>query len=125
MPCHLPYIVVEGYSDMKKFGLVLSEAAAQRLRAIMESQAEAPYLRIAVEGGGCNGFQYDFSFTHGPQADDILVERDGAHVVVDPISAELMEGSTIDFTEELIGSSFKILNPKAKSACGCGTSFSL
>ncbi|MBE7201310.1 MAG: iron-sulfur cluster assembly accessory protein, partial [Parafilimonas terrae] len=82
-------------------------------------------LRISVNGGGCSGFSYAFDITRGREAQDIAIERDGATVIVDPVSLEYMSGSTIDFVNDLIGQSFKIENPLATASCGCGTSFSL
>lgn len=83
------------------------------------------YLRVAVNGGGCSGFSYVFDFADAAGADDLVVERDGAKVVIDDMSLEFLTGSEIDFVEELIGASFKINNPNATANCGCGTSFSI
>jgi iron-sulfur cluster assembly accessory protein len=80
---------------------------------------------VSVEGGGCSGFQYKFDLVGGSESDDIVIEREGAMVVIDEMSAGYMEGSEIDFVDELIGASFKIQNPNATAACGCGTSFSV
>lgn len=82
-------------------------------------------LRVAVEGGGCSGFQYKFDLTRARAADDILIERDGASVLIDPVSLQYLAGSEIDFVDALIGASFQIRNPNATSSCGCGTSFAL
>ena len=82
-------------------------------------------LRVAVAGGGCSGFQYAFDIAQTQGADDIVVERDGATVLVDQVSLPFLEGSTIDFVDDLIGQSFKIENPQATAGCGCGTSFSI
>ena len=81
-------------------------------------------LRVAVEGGGCSGFQYDIRLDR-PAADDLVIERDGQRVVIDSTSLPFLSGATIDFTEELIGARFTIDNPNAPSSCGCGTSFAL
>lgn len=107
-------------------GLVLSESAARRINTLAEAE-ETPnmMLRITVSGGGCSGFQYSFAFDDKVNEDDRLFERDGAKVVVDSISLELLEGSQVDFIEDLIGSYFAINNPNASSSCGCGTSFSV
>ena len=83
------------------------------------------YLRVAVEGGGCSGFQYTFDFADAPNADDLVLERDGAKVLIDEMSLEFIEGSEIDYANELIGAAFKINNPNATANCGCGTSFSV
>ncbi len=110
---------------MTDTNITLSESAARQINAIMSDQSKGPYLRVAVEGGGCSGFQYVFDFDTAPDADDITIERDGARVLIDTMSAELMRDSIIDYTQELIGSAFKIRNPNAVAACGCGTSFAL
>jgi iron-sulfur cluster assembly accessory protein len=106
-------------------GLVLSERAARRINEIMAGEPSGSMLRISVNGGGCSGFQYAFEVDRSRQDDDILVERDGARVVVDQISLQHMDGSTIDFVDDLIGQSFKVENPHATASCGCGTSFSM
>lgn len=82
-------------------------------------------LRVAVNGGGCQGFEYEFGFETTVGEDDCIFEKDGVKVVIDEMSLELLDGSEIDFAEEMIGSSFQINNPNAKSSCGCGTSFSV
>jgi iron-sulfur cluster assembly accessory protein len=78
-----------------------------------------------VLAGGCSGFQYRFELDTAQQADDLVIERAGARVVVDPVSLDLLAGGELDFTDELMGSHFAVRNPNAKSACGCGTSFSV
>jgi len=103
----------------------LSANAAKQINAIMAKQGVDKYLRVAVEGGGCSGFQYKFDFADAPNSDDLVLERDGAKVVIDDMSLEFLEGSEIDYTNELIGSAFKIHNPNATAGCGCGTSFSV
>ena len=82
-------------------------------------------LRVSVEGGGCSGFQYRFDLVQEPAPDDLLVERDGARVIIDPVSLGFVQGSEIDFVDGLIGAQFKINNPNVTAACGCGTSFSI
>jgi iron-sulfur cluster insertion protein len=99
----------------------ITARAANRICEIASSHA----LRISVNGGGCSGFQYDFAIADGPQDDDIAFERDGATVLVDSVSIGFIEGSTLDFVDDLIGQSFKIQNPQAKSSCGCGVSFTI
>jgi iron-sulfur cluster assembly accessory protein len=103
----------------------LSAAAAAKINAITAADPAAKGLRVAVEGGGCSGFQYDIQVAAGPQGDDLVVERDGARLFVDRMSLDLMAGSEVDWANDLIGSSFKIKNPNAKSGCGCGVSFSI
>ena len=105
--------------------ITLTDRAARRIREIMEGEAPGSKLRISVNGGGCSGFQYAFDIEADAQDDDVVIERDGAAVLVDQISLQYMGGSTIDFVDDLIGQSFKIQNPQATASCGCGTSFSL
>ena len=105
--------------------VTLTSSAAKRIKAILEKQPGASLLRVSVEGGGCSGFSYKFDFAEAQNADDILIERDGAGVVIDEMSLEFLRGAEIDFTNELIGSAFRINNPNATAACGCGTSFSI
>ena len=105
--------------------LTLSPAAAQRIQAISAKEGRPVMLRVAVEGGGCSGFQYQFDLVDEVQADDLKVERDGAAALVDVVSLALLKGSVIDFVDELAGAEFRIRNPNAKSSCGCGVSFSI
>ncbi len=103
----------------------VSERAANRIREIMEQQAGENALRISVAGGGCSGFKYDFEIVAGTNEEDLVIEKDGARVAIDPVSVPYMAGSEIDYVDDLIGASFKIHNPNATASCGCGTSFSL
>lgn len=103
----------------------LSASAAKQINTIMASQAEGGLLRIGVVGGGCSGFSYTFDIDTEEKSDDTLIERDGARVVIDEASLPFLEGSVIDYVDELIGASFQIKNPNATAACGCGTSFSV
>lgn len=98
--------------------------AFARLAEINEASGEAKALRVAVDGGGCSGFQYDIKLDD-PAKDDLILESGGQKVVVDSVSLPFLSNATIDFTEELIGSRFVIENPNATSSCGCGTSFSM
>ncbi|SFM13006.1 HesB/IscA family protein [Shimia aestuarii] len=101
----------------------VTERAFARLAEIgAASQGQA--LRVAVEGGGCSGFQYEIKLDE-PREDDLVLERDGEKVLVDSVSLPFLANATIDFTEELIGARFVINNPNATSSCGCGTSFSM
>lgn len=109
---------------MTEPSITLSERAARRIVEILRAE-DAALLRVSVEGGGCSGFQYRFDLVQDTAPDDIVVERDGAKVVVDPISLGFVKGAEIDFVDDLIGASFKINNPNATAACGCGTSFSI
>ena len=103
----------------------LSPAAAQRIRAIGEAEGRDVMLRVAVEGGGCSGFQYQFDLVDTAEPDDLRVERDGAAALVDEMSMVMLKGSEIDFVDELAGAEFRVRNPNAKSSCGCGVSFSI
>lgn len=103
----------------------LTQRAAERLTELAAGDPDHPVLRVIVEGGGCSGFQYKLDLVAGPEADDIIIERDGARVAIDSVSIPFMAGSEIDFVDDLIGSSFRINNPQATAACGCGTSFSI
>ena len=109
---------------MTEPSITLSQRAAQRIVEILRSE-DAPLMRVSVEGGGCSGFQYRFDLVKDQAPDDIVVERDGAKVVVDPISLGFVRGAEIDFVDDLIGASFKINNPNVTAACGCGTSFTI
>jgi len=105
--------------------LTLSPSAAQRIHAIGKAEGKALMLRVAVEGGGCSGFQYQFDLVEDAQPDDLRIERDGAAALVDEMSLVMLKGSEIDFVDELAGAEFRIRNPNAKSSCGCGVSFSI
>ncbi len=103
----------------------LSASAAKRIAKIVADQPTGTMLRVEVIGGGCSGFSYRFGFDDKVNADDLLLEREGARCVIDEASLPFLAGSEIDYVEELIGASFKIHNPNATAACGCGTSFSV
>jgi iron-sulfur cluster assembly accessory protein len=103
----------------------LTPRAAERLVELALGDPGHPVLRIIVEGGGCSGFQYKLDLVAAPDDDDIVIERDGARVAIDSVSIPFMAGSEIDFVDDLIGSSFRVNNPQATAACGCGTSFSI
>ena len=105
--------------------LTLSPAAARRIRDIGAAEGKPLMLRVAVEGGGCSGFQYVFDLVESGEPEDHRIERDGAAALVDDMSVPLLAGSEIDFVDALAGAEFKIHNPNAKSSCGCGVSFSL
>jgi iron-sulfur cluster insertion protein len=99
--------------------------AAKRIAFLASKEPRPMMMRIAVLGGGCSGFQYNFSFEEARQDDDLVIERDGAAVLVDSTSLELLKGSELDYVEEMVGSSFQVRNPNATSSCGCGNSFSI
>jgi iron-sulfur cluster assembly accessory protein len=105
--------------------VTVSERAAKRIAEIVAGEPSTPMLRVSVEGGGCSGFQYKFDLVPVGEPDDLVIEREGARVLIDPVSLEYLGGSEIDFVDDLIGQSFKIKNPNATASCGCGTSFSL
>jgi iron-sulfur cluster insertion protein len=109
---------------MTEPSITLSERAARRIVEILRTE-DAALMRVSVEGGGCSGFQYRFDLIKEGAPDDILVERDGARVVVDPVSLGFVRGAELDFVDDLIGASFKIKNPNVTASCGCGTSFSV
>jgi iron-sulfur cluster assembly accessory protein len=102
----------------------MSASAARRLCKILGGDDGAA-LRISVKGGGCSGFQYAFDIDKTRAEDDLIVERDGAIILVDPISLEYMKGSEVDFVDDLMGQSFKVKNPNAVASCGCGVSFTV
>lgn len=112
-------------ADTKPFGLTESAAVQISKLLLMEGEPEKKFMRVAVEGGGCSGFQYIFKFDTERNNDDLVFEKNGVEVVVDEISLELVTGGRLDYVEELIGSYFQIANPNASSSCGCGTSFSI
>lgn len=103
----------------------VSARAASRIRDILKTEPEGAMLRVSVNGGGCSGFQYAFDIDQTRADDDLVIERDGATVLIDSVSVELLAGSEIDFVDELMGQAFRIHNPQAKASCGCGTSFSI
>src|SRR5579872_4730623 len=113
------------HSKTKSPPLTLSPGAARRLRELSAKEGRALMLRVAVEGGGCSGFQYKFDLVDAAEDDDLKVERDGAAAVVDIVSLALLNGSEIDFADELAAAEFRVKNPNAKSSCGCGVSFSI
>ena len=105
--------------------ITLSPSAAARVAAIAAKQGKPAILRLAVEGGGCSGFQYRFGLADATEADDLAVQTDGVTLVVDPVSLDLVAGCTVDFVESLGGSAFRVENPQASAGCGCGSSFAI
>ena len=105
--------------------VTLSETAAKRLRDIAAREGRALVLRVAVDGGGCSGFQYRYDLVEGPDEGDLVIERDGARAVVDDVSLAFLKGSVIDFVDELAAAEFRVRNPNARTSCGCGVSFSI
>jgi iron-sulfur cluster insertion protein len=105
--------------------VTVSASAAKRIATILKAEPETTMLRLAVTGGGCSGFQYNFALDDQRMDDDLVLERDGAVVLIDPVSLDFLKGAEIDFSNDLIGAAFKVNNPNAQSSCGCGTSFSV
>ena len=105
--------------------VALTESAAARVAVIATKLGKPAILRLAVEGGGCSGFQYRFGLSDSVEADDSVTEQDGVQLVVDNFSLDLIEGSAVDYVESLGGAAFKVTNPNAASGCGCGASFSV
>lgn len=106
--------------------LALTDALVKRIKILRDREGNpALMLRVAVEGGGCQGFEYRFELTESKNEDDKIFEKDGASVVVDPVSLPFLKDAEIDYVDDLIGAAFKVNNPNAASSCGCGTSFSV
>jgi len=106
-------------------GVTVTERAARRIGEILRREPSGTMLRLSVEGGGCSGFQYRFDTDRSQEPDDVVVVRDDAALLIDPVSLAYLAGSEVDFVDDLIGASFRVNNPKAKASCGCGTSFAL
>ena len=105
--------------------MTLSQSAAARVAAIAAKQGKPAILRLSVEGGGCSGFQYKFGLADAAESDDLVIERDGVTLVVDPVSLDLLVGSEVDYVESLGGAAFRVTNPNASAGCGCGSSFAV
>ena len=103
----------------------ITDSAAKRISEIAAGDPATPLLRVSVEGGGCSGFQYKFDLVAAADTDDLVLEKSGATVLIDPISLGYMDGAEIDFVDDLMGAAFKIKNPVATASCGCGTSFTI
>lgn len=110
---------------MSEVRINLTESAARRVAWIAERQHKPAILRLAVDGGGCAGFTYKFELAERPEEGDEIAETDGVKLIVDPISLELVQGSSVDFVQDLGGAAFRVTNPNAQSGCGCGSSFSV
>lgn len=118
--------MAEGGGNAPEPRVELTANAARRIAKLkIEENTPNAFLRLAVSGGGCSGFQYGFSFDETRQDDDLSFERDGIELVVDAVSFELLKGAEIDFVEDMMGASFQVRNPNAASSCGCGNSFSI
>jgi iron-sulfur cluster assembly accessory protein len=105
--------------------ITISPRAVRRINELIKAEPALALFRVSVEGGGCSGFQYRFDLVKETAPDDVLVERDGVRVVVDPVSLGFVAGSELDFVDDLIGAQFKLNNPNVTASCGCGTSFSV
>ncbi|MCT4656129.1 MAG: iron-sulfur cluster assembly accessory protein [Cohaesibacter sp.] len=103
----------------------VTDSAIRRIATILSSEADGTMLRISVSGGGCSGFQYNYDLVTSKEADDLSIQRDGATILIDPMTQTYMEGSELDFVDDVMGQSFKITNPQATASCGCGTSFAI
>ncbi len=110
---------------MSEPSITISPRAARRIAELLSSEAAQTLFRVSVEGGGCSGFQYRFDLVKERAPDDLLIERDGARVVVDSVSLGFLQSAELDFVDDLIGAQFKVNNPNVTAACGCGTSFSV
>ena len=124
--CGIAYMTV--MSDPEVISMTpisMTPNAARRVAEIAVKLGKEPVLRLSVEGGGCSGFQYRFGLAESIEVDDIQAQGDGASLVIDPMSLDLVRGSAVDFVESLGGKSFKVTNPQAQAGCGCGSSFSV
>ena len=111
---------------LEKPSVTVTDSAIRRVAKILSGEEGKDALRISVTGGGCSGFSYQYDLVADDrEPDDLVIERDGAIVLIDPISIQYMEGSQVDFVDDLMGQSFQIKNPNAVASCGCGTSFSI
>lgn len=106
-------------------GIVLADSAAKRLAKLGEAEGHPVLLRVAVEGGGCSGFQYRLDLVETGEADDLRIETAGQAALIDPVSVPFLKGSEIAWVDELAGTQFVIRNPNAATSCGCGVSFSI
>lgn len=112
-------------SDLNSAPIAITERAAKRILEIAAAEGKPLMLRLSVSGGGCSGFQYGFTLDDSRLDDDLVIERAGATLVIDPVSIAYLQGSEVDFVDSLMGQSFQVKNPNAVSSCGCGTSFSI
>lgn len=112
-------------TDASTQSVTLSDRAARRIASILAKEPDGTALRVSVSGGGCSGFQYGFDLDKDRGEDDLVLERNGAVVLIDSVSLPFVGGSEIDFVDDLIGQSFQVKNPNATASCGCGTSFSI
>lgn len=117
---------IPSYRERSDAPLRLTEAAARKVRHLIEAEGDpALLLRVYITGGGCSGFQYGFAFETSGEADDLIFEQHGVRLAVDPLSLQYLEGAEIDFREDLMGAQFVVRNPNARTTCGCGSSFAV
>lgn len=112
-------------TDASTLNVTISDRAARRIASILAKEPDGTALRVSVSGGGCSGFQYGFDLDKSRAEDDLVLERNGAVVLIDAVSLPYVGGSEIDFVDDIIGQSFQVKNPNATASCGCGTSFSI
>ena len=105
--------------------ITVTDSAIKRIATILSKEKNGSMLRISVSGGGCSGFQYNYDIVTSSEDDDLVINKDGATILFDPLSLQYMEGAEVDFVSDLMGQSFQINNPIASASCGCGTSFSI
>ena len=110
---------------MSETTITVTDNAAKRIAQILSKETDKNAMRVSVEGGGCSGFSYKFDLVSDPEGDDIILQKGDAKVLIDRLSVVYMDGSEIDFVDNLLGQSFQIKNPNAVASCGCGTSFSV
>ena len=110
---------------MTSLPVTVSPRAAKRIATILAAENSPAMLRLAVTGGGCSGYSYNFALDETRLDDDLLLEQGGAKILIDPVSLDFLAGAEIDFSDDLMGQAFKVNNPNATSSCGCGTSFSV
>jgi iron-sulfur cluster assembly accessory protein len=110
---------------MTEAPIELTENAARHISEILQAEPQGAFLRIGVDGGGCSGFTYTYNIATDLSSDDLVIERHGARVAIDPVSLDLLRGAKIDFIDNLMGRMFKIENPLATASCGCGSSFAI
>ena len=112
-------------SEVSEVEVAVTASAAQRIAEILASEPPGSVLRVGVDGGGCSGFQYTYNITQDRAVDDLVLDKAGATIVIDPMSLDFLRGCEIDFVDNLMGQMFKIHNPAATASCGCGASFSI
>lgn len=116
----------ESYAGGERPSLIFTDSAAAKVKELLEEEGnDALKLRVFIQGGGCSGFQYGFTFDENSDDGDTLVEKEGVQLVVDPMSFQYLVGAEIDYSSGLEGEQFVIRNPNAQTTCGCGSSFSV